>query len=138
MKTQNPSDDQTPAIQNNDPKPISLLSPKTTTTTDSHFHVFSRRAPKRNKKNTHKHQITLEKSQKKFKILIEILNPIPFLPSKTLDFLSHEKLLRCLGLWYFVHIEIGLSVPTFSLSSLPITVPRVVVVMLSLFVLIST
>ena len=80
----------------------------------------------------------LKKSQKKFKILIEILNPIPFLPSKTLDFLSHEKLLRCLGLWYFVHIEIGLSVPTFSLSSLPITVPRVVVVMLSLFMLIST
>ena len=80
----------------------------------------------------------LKKSQKKFKILIEILNPIPFLPSKTLDFLSHEKLLRCLGLWYFVHIEIGLSVLTFSLSSLPITVPRVVVVMLSLFVLIST
>ncbi|KAK4605550.1 hypothetical protein RGQ29_000002 [Quercus rubra] len=72
----------------------------------------------RNKKNPHKRRISLEKSQKKFKALIEILNPIPFLPSKTLDFLSHEKLLRCLGLRDFVHIEFDRSLRTDLLAQL--------------------
>jgi hypothetical protein len=79
------------------------LSPRTTNS-----HVSSRRPPKRNnksKKNSHKRRIALEKSQKKLAALIETLNPIPFLPSKTLDFQTHQKLLRRLGLWDFVHID---------------------------------
>ncbi|EXB28790.1 hypothetical protein L484_002990 [Morus notabilis] len=46
-----------------------------------------------------------EKLMKKLEVLNENLRPIPFAPVKNLDFLSHEKLLRRLGLWDFVHIE---------------------------------
>jgi hypothetical protein len=79
---------------------VSATATATTTTTAS----ASRRAPKR-KKNAQKRRLEREKSQKKLEILVETLKPIPFVPSKTLDFQSHEKLLRRLGLWDFVHIE---------------------------------
>jgi hypothetical protein len=52
-----------------------------------------------------KRRLEREKSQKKLEILVETFKPIPFVPSKTLDFQRHEKLLRRLGLWDFVHIE---------------------------------
>ncbi|KAK6919733.1 hypothetical protein RJ641_015637 [Dillenia turbinata] len=42
---------------------------------------------------------------KKLETLSQNLNPIPFFPSKSLDFDKHEKLLKSLGLWDFVHIE---------------------------------
>ncbi|KAL8031572.1 hypothetical protein ABFX02_13G034700 [Erythranthe guttata] len=40
----------------------------------------------------------------KFQALSKKLNPIPFLANKILDFAKHEKLLKRLGLWDFVHI----------------------------------
>lgn len=46
-----------------------------------------------------------KKSTKKLEVLIENLKPIPFSPEKDLDFSSHEKLLKRLGLWDFVHLE---------------------------------
>ncbi|CAK9176578.1 unnamed protein product [Ilex paraguariensis] len=62
-----------------------------------------RRANKRKKgKGSIKKQQAIEK---KLQTLLENLKPIPFKPSKTLDFSKHEKLLKDLGLWDFVHIE---------------------------------
>ncbi|KAG7983712.1 hypothetical protein I3843_04G120100 [Carya illinoinensis] len=81
-----------------DPEPISALTPRISDP------PTSRRAPKR-KKNAHKRRLARQKSQKKFRALVETLKPIPFVPSKTLDFQSHEELLKRLGLWEFVHIE---------------------------------
>ncbi|OMO71541.1 hypothetical protein CCACVL1_18176 [Corchorus capsularis] len=43
--------------------------------------------------------------QKKLEVLTETLKPIPFVPSKKLDFSSHEMLLKRIGLWDFVHLE---------------------------------
>ncbi|KAL3509245.1 hypothetical protein ACH5RR_028646 [Cinchona calisaya] len=43
--------------------------------------------------------------EKKLNTLLENLNPVPFIPSKTVDFTKHEKLLKRLGLWDFFHIE---------------------------------
>ncbi|KAM7492193.1 hypothetical protein LguiA_035114 [Lonicera macranthoides] len=43
--------------------------------------------------------------EKKIQTLTENFYPIPFVPSKILDFPKHEKLLKHLGLWDFVHIE---------------------------------
>nr|GMD35051.1 uncharacterized protein LOC109156069 isoform X1 [Ipomoea batatas] len=42
--------------------------------------------------------------------LLGKLRPIPFIPSKILDFCSHEKLLKGLGLWEFVHIGFNTDV----------------------------
>ncbi|KAI9086671.1 hypothetical protein K1719_031265 [Acacia pycnantha] len=50
------------------------------------------------------------KSREKFQVLVETLKPVPFIPAKTLDFTSHETLLRRLGLWDFVHIEFDTSI----------------------------
>lgn len=47
----------------------------------------------------------LQAIEKKLQTLKENLKPVPFFPSKILDFDRHEKLLRRLGLWDFVHIE---------------------------------
>lgn len=63
--------------------------------------------------NTHKrpkrkkgfHTKKLQAIEKKVQTLKENLKPVPFFPSKILDFDRHEKLLRRLGLWDFVHIE---------------------------------
>ncbi|XP_010552337.1 PREDICTED: uncharacterized protein LOC104822691 [Tarenaya hassleriana] len=57
------------------------------------------------KKGNLKKKRTLGKSQKKLEVLIESLSPVPFVPVKTLDFARHEKLLKVLGLWDFVHLE---------------------------------
>ena len=54
---------------------------------------------------------------KKRKILDEILKPIPFVPPD-LDFSRHEKLLKRLGLWDFVHLEFDRSLRTDLLSQL--------------------
>ncbi|KAK9152950.1 hypothetical protein Sjap_000430 [Stephania japonica] len=42
---------------------------------------------------------------KKIHSIREKLKLVPFRPSKTLDFNKHEKLLKKLGLWDFVHVE---------------------------------
>ncbi|KAE9456078.1 hypothetical protein C3L33_12028, partial [Rhododendron williamsianum] len=59
--------------------------------------------------STHKKKKGWPKKQKaiekKVQTLIENLKPIPFKPPKTLNFGKHEKLLKRLGLWDFVHIE---------------------------------
>ncbi|CAH8355337.1 unnamed protein product [Eruca vesicaria subsp. sativa] len=46
-----------------------------------------------------------EKSREKLEVLLKTLKPIPFVPCKALDFASHEKLLRTLGIWEFLHLE---------------------------------
>ncbi|XP_059629515.1 uncharacterized protein LOC132272374 [Cornus florida] len=61
-----------------------------------------RRRPNKRKKGSVKKQQAIEK---KLQTLSENLKPIPFVPSKTLDVFKHEKLLKRLGLWDFVHIE---------------------------------
>ncbi|XP_011100222.1 uncharacterized protein LOC105178452 [Sesamum indicum] len=43
--------------------------------------------------------------EEKLQTLMTKLNPIPFIPHKLLDFAKHEKLLKKLGLWHFVHID---------------------------------
>ncbi|XP_027172170.1 uncharacterized protein LOC113771811 [Coffea eugenioides] len=62
-----------------------------------------KRLNKRKKgKGSLKKQLTI---QKKLHTLLENLKPVPFIPSKILDFTKHEKLLKRLGLWDFFHIE---------------------------------
>lgn len=64
---------------------------------------LNRRAPKRKKGKFYaKKQQAIDK---KLSTLLGSLNPIPFVPSKILDFSKHEKLMKQLGLWEFVHIE---------------------------------
>ncbi|KAK4398096.1 hypothetical protein Sango_1285100 [Sesamum angolense] len=43
--------------------------------------------------------------EEKLQTLMTKLNPIPFIPHKLLDFAKHEKLLKKLGLWHFVHVD---------------------------------
>ncbi|XP_052178898.1 uncharacterized protein LOC127792450 [Diospyros lotus] len=71
--------------------------------------VQPRRPNKRKKSASRK---KLEAIEKKVRILMKNLNPIPFLPSETksLDFDKHERLLKRLGLWEFVHIEFDRSI----------------------------
>ncbi|OMO87133.1 hypothetical protein CCACVL1_09248 [Corchorus capsularis] len=57
------------------------------------------------KRKTTKQRFQEKKSQKKLEVLTETLKPIPFVPNKDLDFLSHETLLKRLGLWDFVNLE---------------------------------
>ncbi|KAG7034888.1 hypothetical protein SDJN02_01681, partial [Cucurbita argyrosperma subsp. argyrosperma] len=71
--------------------------------------AVSRRLPK-GKKWSMKRRFLKEKSQKKFEILVGTFKPIPFVPDKILDFSSHEKLLKRLGLWDFVHTKFDRSV----------------------------
>ncbi|KAB1203037.1 hypothetical protein CJ030_MR8G023504 [Morella rubra] len=109
LETLNPHQDdanpQNPLKHNqfeDDPEP---LSAQTFRITDPRVSSTGpRRAPKR-KKKAQKHRLARVKYQKKLKTLVEILKPIPFVPSKTLDFQRHEKLLKRLGLWDFVHID---------------------------------
>ncbi|KAL4291194.1 hypothetical protein GQ457_14G002290 [Hibiscus cannabinus] len=77
---------------------------------DSDLHVttptgFRRGGGPKGKKNATRRRILGKKAQKKLEILTEVLKPIPFVPIKTLDFSSHENLLKRLGLWDFVHLE---------------------------------
>ncbi|GKV02753.1 hypothetical protein SLEP1_g15148 [Rubroshorea leprosula] len=72
--------------------------------------------PKRKKKGL-KRRGKEKNFSKKRKILDEILKPIPFVPPD-LDFSRHEKLLKRLGLWDFVHLEFDRSLRTDLLAQL--------------------
>nr|GMD33392.1 probable serine/threonine-protein kinase kinX isoform X1 [Ipomoea batatas] len=67
-----------------------------------------KRLPKRKKGkcNARKQQAI----DRRLNALLGKLRPIPFIPSKILDFCSHEKLLKGLGLWEFVHIGFNTDV----------------------------
>ncbi|KAE9616909.1 hypothetical protein Lal_00034066 [Lupinus albus] len=72
--------------------------------------TVARRVAKRLKMGP-KRIITRERQfRKKLKVLDETLKPIPFAPSKTLDFESHKTLLERLGLWDFVHIKFDTAI----------------------------
>lgn len=75
-----------------DPNPTAITSPTN----------LPRRPNKRKKGGNKKKQQAIEK---KLQTLAVNLKPVPFVPSKILDFEKHEKLLRRLGLWDFVHME---------------------------------
>ncbi|PON81597.1 hypothetical protein TorRG33x02_226350 [Trema orientale] len=64
-----------------------------------------RRGTKRKKMGQKRRAAQEKKSLQKLEVLNETLKPIPFVPVKNLDFSSHEKVLKRLGLWDFVHIE---------------------------------
>lgn len=51
-----------------------------------------------------------EKSREKLEVLLKTLKPIPFVPCKALDFSRHEKLLKTLGIWEFLHLEFDQNV----------------------------
>ncbi|CBI21943.3 unnamed protein product, partial [Vitis vinifera] len=79
----------------------------------------ARRSLKRKKGAQYKRRTALEKfQQQKLGALIKTLNPIPFVPNKTLDFSKHESLLNRLGLWEFVHIEFDQTIRTDLLAQL--------------------
>ncbi|XP_043689219.1 uncharacterized protein LOC122640139 [Telopea speciosissima] len=75
----------------------------------------SRKAPKRKKSLNQRQRAALEK---KLQAVKENLQPIPFIPSKTLDFTKHEKLLKRLGLWDFAHLEFDREIRTDLLAQL--------------------
>ncbi|KAM1512746.1 hypothetical protein ACFX1Z_024273 [Malus domestica] len=97
------------------PKPksddIPARSPRGTTTTTTTTITFFRRGTKQNKSGSKRkaassgNRKAQQKAQQKLQTQRETLNPIPFVPSKHLDFEKHEKLLKWLNLWDFVHIE---------------------------------
>ncbi|XVF26432.1 hypothetical protein REPUB_Repub14bG0016200 [Reevesia pubescens] len=93
------------------PAPSSPPNTDLHVTTSTTATAGSRRGggPKR-KKTATKRRAQEKKSQKKLEILTEIFRPIPFVPNKTLDFSSHEKLLKRLCLWDFAHLEFDGSV----------------------------
>ncbi|XP_043701488.1 uncharacterized protein LOC122651961 [Telopea speciosissima] len=68
-----------------------------------------RKPPKRKKTLNHRQRAALEK---KLQAVKEKLQPIPFIPSKTLDFSKHEKLLKRLGLWDFAHLHFDREIRT--------------------------
>ncbi|KAE8680732.1 Sodium/calcium exchanger family protein / calcium-binding EF hand family protein isoform 1 [Hibiscus syriacus] len=85
-----------------------LFVPSSPPNTDLHVNTprgFRRGGGPRGKKAATKRRAQEKKDRKKLEILSEVLKPIPFVPNKTLDFSSHEKLLKRLGLWDFVHLE---------------------------------
>ncbi|KAL1555639.1 hypothetical protein AAHA92_11351 [Salvia divinorum] len=51
------------------------------------------------------HARRLQVINEKLQNLRSNLNPVPFVPSKILDFGIHDRILKKLGLWDFVHIE---------------------------------
>lgn len=103
------------ANQNDEPQ--LAAAPAVTTTTTTTNSSVCRRGTKR-KKMAWKRIAQEKKSQKKLEVLNETLKPIPFVPAKSLDFSKHEKLLKRLGLWDFVHIEFDRSVRTDLLAQL--------------------
>ncbi|XVF41574.1 hypothetical protein PTKIN_Ptkin01aG0290300 [Pterospermum kingtungense] len=85
-----------------------LPVPSSPSNTDLHVITFSgsrRGGGPKGKKAATKRRAQERKFQKKLELLTEVLRPIPFVPEKTLDFSSHETLLKRLGLWDFVHME---------------------------------
>ncbi|KAF8102187.1 hypothetical protein N665_0201s0465 [Sinapis alba] len=65
--------------------------------------------PKRKKGNLKKRK-QQEKSREKLEVLLKTLKPVPFVPSKALDFSRHEKLLKMIGIWEFLHLEFDQSI----------------------------
>ncbi|KAJ9170852.1 hypothetical protein P3X46_018917 [Hevea brasiliensis] len=103
-------------LKQDDPEDITPISP---TISDTHFNstsvvanfTASRRGgggSKRSKRHHHQEK----KIQKRLEILVGTFNPVPFVPVKTLDFASHEALLRRLGLWDFVHLHFDINIRT--------------------------
>ncbi|KAF6177165.1 hypothetical protein GIB67_025502 [Kingdonia uniflora] len=74
-----------------------------------------RKATKRKKPLNKTQRAALEK---KVQLVKENLEPIPFIPSKTLDFSRHEKLFKLLGLWDFAHIKFDREIQTDLLAQL--------------------
>ncbi|KZV46387.1 hypothetical protein F511_23228 [Dorcoceras hygrometricum] len=62
----------------------------------------NRRGPNKRKKARVRKQQSILRKLESLKVKF---NPIPFIPSKILDFSKHEKLLKKLGLWDFVHTD---------------------------------
>lgn len=60
--------------------------------------------PKRNKMKQ-KRRKRQEKARAKLELHLKTLKPVPFVPGKTLDYSRHEKLLKTLGIWDFLHLE---------------------------------
>ncbi|KAL5570979.1 hypothetical protein UlMin_020576 [Ulmus minor] len=77
----------------------------TSTTIASIFGSVNRRGTKRKKGQKRRAVAHEKKARQKLEVLEVNLKPIPFVPAKHLDFSGHEKLLKRLGLWDFVHIE---------------------------------
>ncbi|KAM7260549.1 hypothetical protein ACFE04_011222 [Oxalis oulophora] len=79
-------------------------SPKTLTQINGPDTIkVKRKMPKTRKKRKLVHQ--QKKWEKKVEVLLQNFKPLPFIPSKRLDFAKHETLLKRLGLWDFVHME---------------------------------
>ncbi|XP_024012854.1 uncharacterized protein LOC18019787 [Eutrema salsugineum] len=67
--------------------------------------VYRRGGGSKRKKVNQKKRKQEAKSKEKLEVLLKTLKPIPFVPAETLDFSRHEKLLKTLGLWDFLHLE---------------------------------
>ncbi|KAH7533167.1 hypothetical protein FEM48_Zijuj04G0101600 [Ziziphus jujuba var. spinosa] len=120
QKQQEVESDGSEANRNNESQvavAAAAVAPAVTTTTTTSNNSVYRRGTKR-KKMAMKRIAQEKKSQKKLEVLNETLKPIPFVPAKSLDFSNHEKLLKRLGLWDFVHIEFDRSIRTDLLAQL--------------------
>ncbi|KAL2483392.1 hypothetical protein Fot_44836 [Forsythia ovata] len=75
------------------------------------FHSPHQRRGSSSKRKKGKPNIKKERAiEKKLHCLMENLKPIPFIPPKILYFSKHEKLMKKLGLWDFVHIDFDRSI----------------------------
>ncbi|XP_004303100.1 PREDICTED: uncharacterized protein LOC101304304 isoform 2 [Fragaria vesca subsp. vesca] len=92
--------------QEDNPDSLPVRSPRSRTAL-----TFSRKKRKKTGRNP-------KATKKNLEILRKTLNPIPFVPAKTLDFDAHEDLLKRLGLWDFVHIKFDRSIRADLLSQL--------------------
>ncbi|XP_021653293.2 uncharacterized protein LOC110644695 [Hevea brasiliensis] len=118
----NPQDDDP---NQDDPEDIIPISPTicdphvSSTSVATNFTAFRRGGGggKRSKRNHHQER----KYQKRLKILVGTLNPVPFVLVKALDFPSHEALLRRLGLWEFVHLQFDVNIRTDLIMQLILT-----------------
>ncbi|GMJ08588.1 EAR motif-Containing Adaptor Protein [Hibiscus trionum] len=108
LQPQDKPDDQEDLIEeeaNVDDPDLSV--PSSPPNTDLHVTTPNgfRRGGRPKRKKATKRRAPGKNAQKKLEKLSEVLKPIPFVPNKTLDFSSHEQLLKRLGLWDFVHLE---------------------------------
>ncbi|XP_073058373.1 uncharacterized protein [Primulina eburnea] len=80
--------------------------------------------PRRGPNKRKKAKPNLRKQQsirRKLESLKVKFNPIPFIPVKILDFSKHEKLLKKLGLWDFVHVDFDRNVRVDLIGQLVVT-----------------
>ncbi|KAM7275222.1 hypothetical protein ACFE04_017088 [Oxalis oulophora] len=93
--------------EDDDPDPITAVSPAPTA-------AVKRKLPKTRKKVNKNRKLVLQQKKwdKKVEVLLENFKPLPFVPSKCLDFTKHESLLKRLGLWEFAHMEFDKEVRT--------------------------